>query len=62
MAKLKKFEVNVREVHIQPYSVEANSKEEALQIVRDCGGEIIEGAMSYSHVLHSSTWTVDEVK
>jgi len=35
---MKRFIVEVREVHVQPFEVEANSKEEAIEIIRD-GGE-----------------------
>jgi len=38
-----KFWVNVREVHIQGYTVEAENAEDAKRIVREGGGEIDEG-------------------
>ena len=60
--KMKMFEVKVREVHVQPYSIEAKTKEEAIAIVQAGGGEIIEGGFEYSHTLDSENWTVEEVE
>lgn len=56
-----KFIVSVREVHVQPYEVEAQDKEAAIKVVRDGGGEIDDGAFEYSHTLHPEFWTVEEV-
>ncbi len=53
-----KFEVKVKEVHIQPYGVEAKTKEEAIKIVEEGGGEILEGGFTYSHTLDSDNWNV----
>ena len=54
--------VNVREVHIQPYAVTADSPEEAMQIVEDGGGEIDEAGFEYSRTLGQDEWSVEEVK
>lgn len=56
----KRFIVEVREVHVQPYEVEANSKEQAIEVVKEGGGEIIENALEYSHTLDSEYWTVSK--
>ena len=58
---LPEYFVNVREVHIQPYRVEAASPEEAIKIVNGGGGDIVEEGMEYSHTLDDEYWTVDEV-
>lgn len=60
--KMKKFTVQVREVHIQPYEIEAKDEQEAIAIVQAGGGEIIEGGFEYSHTLDSGDWTVEEVE
>ena len=58
-----KYIVEVREVHIQPYEVEADSPEQAIQNVKD-GEEdkiaMIESGFEYSHTLDSEFWTVEE--
>ncbi len=56
-----KFIVSVREVHVQPYEVEAQDKEAAIKVVRDGGGDIDDGAFEYSHTLDPEFWTVEEV-
>lgn len=56
----KVFIVAVREVHVQDYKVEAETKEEAIQKINNCEGEVLEGRMEYSHALESDTWTVSE--
>lgn len=48
---MKKFLVDVREVWVQTYEIEAESKEEALQLVYEGDGEIVDGGPVYSHVL-----------
>ena len=55
-----KFIVSVREVHVQPYEVEAKDKEAAIKVVRDGGGDV-EDAFEYSHTLDPEFWTVEEV-
>lgn len=61
MPKKKTFIVNVREVHIQPFRVEAETRQEAIEIVADGGGDLMEGCLEYSHTLDPDTWTVDEL-
>lgn len=56
----KSFIVNVREVYIQPYKVEAETNEEAIRIVADGGGDLMEDCLEYSHTLDPDTWTVEE--
>jgi hypothetical protein len=59
---MKKFRVLVREVHIQPTIIEADSKEEALKKVFDGEGELDTQGFEYSHTLDTDTWTVEEIK
>ena len=59
---MKKYIVSMREVWIQMYSAEAESKEEALDIVAEGGGDLIEGAFEFSHSLGKDTWNVEEDK
>jgi len=56
------YRVEVREVHVQAYVVEANSKVEAKIKVEGGGGEIDEAHFVYSHTLDPDTWTVEEEK
>ena len=53
-----KYEVRVKEVHIQPYFVEAESEQEAIKVVEDGGGEIDESGFEYSCMLDSDEWNV----
>jgi hypothetical protein len=57
-----KFRVGVKEVWEQGYHVEAESPEEALEIVAAGGGELIEGDFEYSRSLDSDGWSVEEAK
>jgi len=52
------FIVGLREVRIQPYWVLAETHEEAVRLVADGDGDILE----YSHSLDPDTWTVEEVE
>jgi hypothetical protein len=52
-----KYDVQVREVHIQHMIVEAGSPEEAVNTVRD--GDGIQSDMEYSHTLEPATWAVE---
>ncbi len=54
----KKFVVTIREVYIQPYKVKAKNEDEAIDIVRNGGGELWEDMFEYSHTLDSDSWTV----
>lgn len=58
---MKEYIVNVREVHIQMVSVEAESPEEAILIVAGGGGEYLDDSLEYSHALDREYWTVDEM-
>jgi hypothetical protein len=57
---MREFTVLVREVHVSHRRVFANSPEEAIERVRDCGDEE-EIARKYSHTLDPETWTVETV-
>jgi hypothetical protein len=59
---MKNFIVSVREVHIQPYFVEAEDEKDAIKKVEDGEGEIVDADFEYSHSLDSNTWTVEEDK
>ena len=56
----KVFIVSIREVHVQPHRIRADSKEEAIRKVQNCEGEVLENRMEYSHALDSEHWTVEE--
>lgn len=58
----KSFIVSVREVHIQPYQVLAETPEEAIELVENCEGDILDANFEFSHTLDSDTWTVEEVQ
>lgn len=53
-----KYIVQVREVHISHREVEANSPEEAKELVSN--GDDTEVYLEYSHTLGSDTWTVEK--
>ena len=48
---MKKYIVYAREVHIQPYRVEAESKTDAIAGVLNGHGEFIEEKGEFSHLL-----------
>lgn len=56
----KAFIVYVREVHIQPYRVLAETPKEAIRLVSDGDGEILDCCLEYSHTLDPDTWTLEE--
>lgn len=52
MSKPKKlYRVAVREVHTQAYSVRAESAQDAIERIADGEGELIDGALSYLHMV-----------
>jgi len=53
-----KYKVITKEVWIQPIIVEANNKKEALEIVADGSGEMLENEFEYSHTQDTDTWEV----
>lgn len=66
MSDLKRFEVTVREVHVQTYEVYAEDKQDAIasvDVFRYDEGVVkfIEGSFAFSHLLESDTWTVEQV-
>lgn len=62
----KKFKVIVREVWICSYLIEANSKEEAIELahidITTDNKHLIEGSEEYSHTLPKTEWTAEEMK
>lgn len=56
----KRYIVSRREVHIQMVSVEAESKEEAIEKVAEGEGEMMDNTLEYSHSLDPEYWTVEE--
>lgn len=54
-----KYDVQVREVHVQHMIVEAGSPEEAVKKVRDGDGD--QADIEYSHTLEPDTWTVESL-
>ena len=58
-----KYRVLVREVWVHAVYVEADSKEEAIEMAADIGNRETgeeEHNLEYSHTLSKETWTVDE--
>ena len=62
MSGKKVFIVSVREVHVQPYRVAAETPEEAVRLVADGGGDALDAGFEYSHTLDPDTWTVEETR
>ena len=60
MSGKKAFIVGVREVHVQPYRVMAETPEEAVRLVTGGDGDILDADFEYSHSLDTDTWTVKE--
>lgn len=56
----KKFRVLKREVWVQTIEIEAATEHMALALVANGNGEIVEGALEYSHDLPRDTWTVED--
>ena len=58
-----KYLINVREVHTQMVQIEAESKEEAIQLVKEGSMKAIylDGTLEFSHTLGTDTWTIEEV-
>jgi len=57
---MNKYMVLVREVHVQGYLVQAETPDQAKEIVRNGGGELNEAYFEYSHTLDPDLWTVEE--
>ncbi len=51
--------IGVREVHVSTMKVEAETEDDAIEMIRDAAGE--EVMCEYSHTLDSSTWSVEKV-
>lgn len=52
--------VSKREVWVQMVEVDATSKEEALRLVENGGGLMLDDTLEYSHDLSTDLWTVEE--
>ena len=57
----RRYLVTVREVHTQMVRVDAVDPEAAKAVVRDGGGEYLDGTLEYSHTLDCDTWTVEPI-
>ena len=57
---MSRFEVTIYEVHKQYVEVDANSDDEAVQIVKDGGGEYV-GDPLYVDTLRDYEWDVEEI-
>ena len=62
MPKRKRFIVNVREVHVQPVVIEANSIEEAIDKIDTSAEGYCDYPLEYSHIMGREFWTTEEIK
>ena len=60
LTTMKEYLVNVREVHVQPVLVKANSMEEALAMVDTASENYCDYPLEYSHLMDKQFWTVEE--
>jgi len=58
--RIMKYRVTTKEVHNQDYIVEANSPDEAKEIVADGGGNMDESSFCYDYMLEPEYWLVKE--
>jgi hypothetical protein len=56
---LPKFRIIVHEDHASTYEVEADTKDEAIQMINDCEVEAID--IEYSHTLDEDTWEISQI-
>ena len=56
---MKTYTVNVREVHVNSYTVKAESEDEAKDLVADGQGDMMDDMLEFSHSLDTDCWTVD---
>ena len=59
-SSMRKYIVMVREVHVQPVEVFAQSPDHAINKVRDGEGDTLFELLEYSHTMDFDTWTVEE--
>ena len=59
---MKKFLVEVREVHVQPVLIEAESIEEAMDKVDTSSENYCDYPLEYSHMMDKQFWTAEEVQ
>lgn len=57
-----RYRVFVREIHVQPYEIVAESEEEAVQLVFIGQGELVEGTLEFSHFADKEDWVVEEIE
>ena len=58
----KAYIVGVREIHIRHYSVNADSEEEAKDLVYQQDESVVDiGFEEFSHCLDRDTWSVEEI-
>ena len=62
MPNRKRFIVNVREVHVQPVVIEADSAEEAAELVDSAHEAYCDYPLEYSHMMGKEFWTTEELK
>jgi len=53
------YTVKVKEIHYQDYRVAADSPEDAIDSIMEGEGELIEGALEYSHTGDADDWRVE---
>lgn len=58
---MKTYRVFVKEVWVQAFDIEAESKEEAIKLITEGDGDIVQDELDYSHSLDPDTWTVEEL-
>jgi len=58
---MKIYRVFVKEVWVQAFDIEAESKEEAIKLITEGDGDIVQDELDYSHSLDPDTWTVEEL-
>jgi len=56
--KLKKFMVEVREVHVQQVVIEAKDYADAIKRIQDGEGYYVNDSLEYSHTLDPDTWRI----
>jgi len=53
-----RYDITVREVWNQTFTVYADSPEEARQMIRDGEGETMHGSFEYNRTMDEDTWDV----
>jgi len=55
-----KYIVSVREVHIQMVEIEADSEEDAIELVGEGYGDYLDNTLELSHTMDMDLWTIEE--